>query len=313
MKIYTLLFSILSGLSVGPSIADTPTTPLVDANALQAIACAPGMVVLDVRSEKIDGQSSSDYAQGHIPCAIHSDYVEDGWRAKVAGVPGMLPPVQKLEALIGGLGIDSDTRVVIAPFGADSKSMASATRVYWTFKVLGHDRVSVLDGGTTAYAKDASRALEKGARSPERKKFTASLRTEMLVSKDEVARAMQEGGGLVDYRRQDEFTGLNRNDKTTRAGTLAGARNIPLEWLTQDNGGIFRSRKALGQIYDLVGVPTDTAQIAFCNTGHNSSLGWFAAHEILGNESVRMYDGSMAEWSRNDGLPMVRPVAISDK
>ena len=173
MKANTLLFSILAGLSVGPSIADTPTTPLVDANALQAIACGPGVVVLDVRSEKIDGQSSDDYAQGHIPCAIHSDYIKDGWRAKVAGVPGMLPPVQKLEGLIGGLGIDDDTRVVIAPFGADSKSMASATRVYWTLKVLGHDRVSILDGGTTAYAKDKSRPLEQGAQRPEPKQFKA--------------------------------------------------------------------------------------------------------------------------------------------
>jgi thiosulfate/3-mercaptopyruvate sulfurtransferase len=193
MKINILLFSILPGLSVGPSIADTPTTPLVDATALQAMACAPGVVVLDVRSEKIDGQSCSDYAQGHVPCAIYSDYVKGGWRAKVAGVPGMLPPVQTLEALIGGLGIDSDTRVVIAPFGADSKSLASATRVYWTFKVLGHDRVSILDGGTTAYAKEGSRPLEQGARSPERKKFTASLRTEMLVTEDEIARAVQDG------------------------------------------------------------------------------------------------------------------------
>ena len=313
MKTNSLLFSILAGLSVGPSIADTPTTPLVDANALQGIACGPDVVVLDVRSEQIDGQSSGDYAQGHVPCAIHSDYIKDGWRAKVAGVPGMLPPVQKLEGLIGGLGIGDDTRVVIAPFGADSKSMASATRVYWTLKVLGHDRVSILDGGTTAYARDKSRPLEQGARSPEPKQFKASLRTEMLVSKEDVARAMKDGGGLVDYRRQDEFSGLNRNSKTTRAGTLAGARNIPLEWLTQDNGGVFRSRKALEQIYDMAGVPPDAAQIAFCNTGHNSSLGWFAAHEILGNESVRMYDGSMAEWSRNGGLPMVRPVAISDK
>lgn len=312
MKYNILLLSILSGLSMGPAIADIPTTPLVDASTLQTIACAPGTVVLDVRSEKIDGQSSSDYAQGHIPCAIHSDYVKDGWRAKVAGVPGMLPPVQKLEALIGGLGIDSDTRVVIAPFGADSKSMASATRVYWTFKVLGHDRVSVLDGGTTAYAKDKSRPLEQGARSTERKKFTASPRTEMLVSEDEIARAVQNGQALVDYRRQDEFSGLNRNAKTARAGTLAGAHNIPLEWLTRDNGGHFRSRDALEQIYGLAGVPVDAEQITFCNTGHNSSLGWFVAHEILGNESVRMYDGSMAEWSRNDELPMVRPVAISD-
>jgi thiosulfate/3-mercaptopyruvate sulfurtransferase len=312
MKTQWLLFSILVGCLVPPSIADTPVTPLMDANTLKGISCEPDIVVLDVRSEKIDGQSSDGFVQGHIPCAIHSDYVKDGWRAKVAGVPAMLPPVEKLEALIGGLGIDSDTRVVIAPLGGDSKSMASATRIYWTLKVLGHDRVSILNGGTLAYAKDESRPLETGARSPEPKQFKASLRTGMLVSEEEVARAMEDGSVLVDYRRQDEFSGLNRNAKTVRAGTLAGARNIPLEWLTQDNGGTFRSRKALGQIYDLVGVPTDAPQIAFCNTGHNSSLGWFAAHEILGNESMRLYDGSMAEWSRDDALPMVRPVALTD-
>jgi thiosulfate/3-mercaptopyruvate sulfurtransferase len=59
-------------------------------------------------------------------------------------------------------------------------------------------------------------------------------------------------------------------------------------------------------------VPLDAEQIAFCNTGHNSSLGWFVAHELFGNPSVRLYDGSMAQWSRNGALPMARAVAVTD-
>lgn len=321
-KTNLLMFTVLWTLSAGP-LSAAPTTsptapvteavgPLVDAAGLQAIACEPGVVVLDVRSEKIDGQSSTDYSQGHVPCAIHSDYVKGGWRAKVNGVPGMLPSVQQLEALIGGLGIDNNTRVVIAPLGANSKSMAGAARVYWTFKVLGHDEVSILDGGTESYAKDKSRPLEQGERSPEPKSFKAHLRPEMLVSEEEFARAAQTGGLLVDYRRQDEFSGLNRNAKTARAGTVAGAHNIPLEWLTQDNGGYLRSREGLEQVYGLAGVPLDADQIAFCNTGHNSSLGWFAVHEVLGKQSVRLYDGSMAQWSRNAALPMSRTVEVTD-
>lgn len=323
-KVQLLMFTILSTLSAGP-LSAAPTTPptsaapvtdaagpLIDAAGLQAIACEPGVVVLDVRSEKIDGQSSADYALGHVPCAIHSDYVKGGWRAKVDGVPGMLPSVQQLEALIGGLGIDNDTRVVIAPLGVDAKSMAGAARVYWTFKVLGHDRVSILDGGTEGYAADPSRPLEQGERTPEPKAFTAQLRPEMLVSEQEFARAAQTEELLVDYRRQDEFSGLNRNAKTARAGTVANARNIPLEWLTRDNSGYLRSRQSLEQVYGLAGVPLDAEQIAFCNTGHNSSLGWFLAHEIVGNQSVRLYDGSMAQWSRNAALPMSRSVAVTD-
>lgn len=326
MKANLLLPTILSALSAGAlvaasavaplALAQTPladvATPLTEAATLQTIACKPGVVVLDIRSEKIDAQSSEDYAHGHIPCAIHSDYVKAGWRTKLDGVPGMLPSVQKLETLIGGLGIDNNTLVVIAPGGANSKSMAAAARVYWTFKVLGHDRVSILDGGTAGYIADASRALEKGKQVPQPKAFTAQLRPEMLVSEEDVARAAQSGEVLVDYRRQDEFSGLNRNAKTTRAGTLASAHNVPLEWLTQDNGGFLRSRQGLEQIYALAEVPADKEQIAFCNTGHNSSLGWFAAHEILGNTSVRIYDGSMAHWSRHEALPVVRQVMITE-
>jgi thiosulfate/3-mercaptopyruvate sulfurtransferase len=59
--------------------------------------------------------------------------------------------------------------VVIAPLGAHAKSMAGAARVYWAFKVLGHDRVSILDGGTSGYASDAARPLEQGERAPEPK------------------------------------------------------------------------------------------------------------------------------------------------
>lgn len=313
MRANPLLFCILPTLLVGNAMAGAPGTPLIDAERLQSISCESGVVVLDVRSDKIDGQGRDEYRLGHIPCAIHSDYIKDGWRAKVGGVPGMLPPVERLEGLIGGLGIDNGTRVVIAPLGANSKSMASATRVYWTFKLLGHDQVSILDGGTLAYAKDTARALEKGDRSPVAKSFKASPRTDMLVSREDVARAMEAGTVLVDYRRQDEFSGLNRNAKTTRAGTLEGAQNLPLEWLTRDNGGHFRSREALEQIYALTGLPVEAQQVAFCNTGHNASLGWFVAHELLGNGSARMYDGSMAEWSRAEGSPMVRPVAVNDE
>ena len=312
----TLLAGLLTGLlcTLGPGsvLAAPETEPLVTADELRGIACEPGVVVLDIRSRKIDGQSKAEYEQGHIPCAVHSDYIKAGWRAKADGVPGMLPSVEQLESLIGGLGIEEGTRVVIAPLGADAKSMAAATRVYWTLKVLGHDRVSILDGGTLGYADGRVRPLEQGSRSPVAKPFAARLRPEMLVSAADVTRAAGQGTVLVDYRRRDEFTGLNRNGKTTRAGTLAGAYNIPLESLTRDNGGHFRSAEAMKQLYGLLGVPWDAAQIAFCNTGHNSSLGWFAAHELMGNEQVRLYDGSMAQWSRDDQRPLVQVIRVAD-
>ncbi|EGV17073.1 sulfurtransferase [Thiocapsa marina] len=306
--VFTLVF-LASWL--GSASATTPGA-LVDAAWTAENACREDVRVLDIRSLKIDGESRSEYSQGHIPCAVHTDYVEAGWRIKKAGVPGMLPSIEQLERLVGGLGIDRATHVVIAPLGEDAKSMAAATRIYWTFKLLGQDRVSILDGGTLGYAKEDSRALQTGAVTPVAKDFDARLRPEMLPDHADVAKAAADGISLVDYRRTDEFLGITRNGKTTQPGTLTGARNLPLEWLTVDNGGNLRSPEALRELMALAEVDPDAPQIAFCNTGHNSSLGWFVLSEILGNPHVRLYDGSMAEWSRLPDRPVERRVAIVD-
>jgi len=63
-----------------------------------------------------------------------------------------LPPTAKIAKLIGDLGIDDKTHVVIYHHGKNALDMGSATRVYWTMKVLGHDNVSILNGGYLAYA-----------------------------------------------------------------------------------------------------------------------------------------------------------------
>ncbi|MDZ7750643.1 MAG: rhodanese-like domain-containing protein [Gammaproteobacteria bacterium] len=307
--------SILAGiLAVSPYLvqAATPVQPLVDGNWIKANGCNAGVVVLDIRSEKIDGQSAGDYRKGHVPCAVHTDYHTAGWRTKVDNVPGMLAPVDKLEALIGALGIDNDTHVVISPRGNSAKSMGAATRVYWTLKVLGHDPVSILDGGTESYAANKTNVLEPGERKPQPKSFRATLRSDMLVGRDEVQRALAERTGLVDYRGPDQFLGINRHAKVKQRGTLPGAANLPIEWLTIDNTGRYRSTRGLEEVYRLAKVPTDEGHIAFCNTGHNSAMGWFVASELLGNKDVRAYDGSMADWTRQDQPVVDRRINVAD-
>jgi thiosulfate/3-mercaptopyruvate sulfurtransferase len=306
--IYT---EFLLALWLGSTWAQTPG-PLVDAAWIAENSCLEDVRVLDIRSKKIDGESRSEYALGHIPCAVHTDYVKSGWRAKKGAVPGMLPPIDELERLIGALGIDGTTHVVVAPLGEDAKSMAAATRVYWTFKLLGHDRVSILNGGSRGYAADKSRPLETGTTTPEPKGFVARFRPEMLPDHEQVATAAADGVVLVDYRRADEYLGITRNGKTQKPGTLAGAHNLPIEWLTLDNGGTLRSPESLRRLTVLAEIDPEAPQIAFCNTGHNSALGWFVSSELLGNAQSRLYDGSMAEWSRLEELPVERKVTAAD-
>ena len=97
-------------------------------------------VVLDLRP-------AAQYAAGHVPGAVMADYEHSGWRVKLPdGAGGALPPVSQIAAIIGKLGVgDADEAVLV------SDDFAAAARIYWTFKVLGHREVTILDGGWKAW------------------------------------------------------------------------------------------------------------------------------------------------------------------
>lgn len=302
------MMALTAVLLVSGSLAASEITPLVDVDWIRANSCAEGVRVLDIRSA-MSGNREADFQAAHIPCAVYSDYMKAGWRAKVDEVPGQTPPIADLERLIGSLGIDNETHVVIYHAGVSALDLGAATRVYWTFKVLGHDKVSILDGGMAAY--EAAKAPT--ARVPQQVptlSFKANVREEMLIDKDDVARALGTDVVMVDFRPSDNFSGINRHPDAKRSGTLPGARNLPEAWLTVNNGGQLRDRDTIARLFDIADVPTSGAQIAFCNTGHWAALGWFVSSEIMGNPDVKMYDGSMVEWSADPSLPMVADVAL---
>ncbi|WP_438996873.1 hypothetical protein [Candidatus Puniceispirillum sp.] len=42
--------------------------------------------------------------------------------------------------------MSASTHVVIVPAGVSSTDFGSSARAYWTFKVFGHEHLSILDG-----------------------------------------------------------------------------------------------------------------------------------------------------------------------
>jgi thiosulfate/3-mercaptopyruvate sulfurtransferase len=283
----------------GMAGAASAVEPLVDVKWAIANVGKPGIVFVDF-------QSSKDYSDGHIPGAVNTNYGKDGWRAerKVDKVPDMLPAdLGPLAQMIGTkLGIDNDTHVVLVPQGNTALDVGQATRVYWTFKVLGHDKVSILNGGIASYSEDEKAPMDKGIVKAVPKTFKANVRKEMLVSMDDVKKARAAGNILlVDNRPEDQFVGIAKHPKAAVSGTIAGAKNLPNQWLTKDGGGEFRSKAQIEKLYAYAGVPARGEQINFCNTGHWASVGWFASSEIMGNKQSKVYDGSMVEYTMLKG------------
>ncbi len=269
-------------------------TPLVTADWLTNNIQQPNLRLLDL-------QPKPGYKLAHVPGAVHTDYAQ--WRQRDPhGIGNMIPSVAVLEKLIGSLGIDNKTHVVLIPFGRRAGDVASATRVYWTLKAVGHDEVSILDGGLIGYAEYQDNPLEKTANKPEPKIFKANLREHYLVSTNEVEAAIKSKTQLFDTRSEAEFSG--KRGKPGRRGTIPTSVNLPFNRFVKQGSGFFQEPDQLREIFNTHQVALNGAQLIYCQSGHRASLSWFVAHELLGNSEAKLYDGSMLAWSANPERPI---------
>lgn len=302
MRVFSALGAILAtGLFAGAAAA---SGPLVDTDWLAEHKDREDVVVLDIRNA-IDGGDYETFTQGHIPGAVYSNYLEDGWRIERDGVPGVMPDIADLETLIGGLGIGNDTHVVVQPAGVSSTDFGSATRVYWTFKALGHDKVSILEGGYAAWTQAGHEVAEGAGANPEPAQFDGQFREAVFAGLREANAAREDAGiALIDARPVGHYTGEETPGNVGVAGTIPTAVNIPHDMLVLEDGHKVVDAEQVAAYLDQLGLDNEGPQVAFCNTGHWASVGWFLLSEIGGNTSVTMYDGSMVEWVQYDQLPI---------
>ena len=297
-----LLTICLAALAAPANAESVP--PLVSVQWLKDHIAEPDLVVLDVRST-LDGGGAEAYAKGHIPRAVHSDYVKGGWRVTRGDIPFLLPTAAQLEVLIGGLGIDEDSHVVVVPAGVHVLDFGAAARVFWTLKAAGHTRISILDGGFAAWKSDPDNPVETGAYAPVPKIFNVKLDPGLAVSTAEVERASRSGNAtLLDARPATFFAGKEKAPAARAYGHIPGARNLDNEAFYDVKRNQLRPMAELAAI--AAAVPEGPV-ISYCNTGHWAATNWFVLSELLGRKDMRLYDGSMVAWTSDTG----RPVASS--
>jgi thiosulfate/3-mercaptopyruvate sulfurtransferase len=294
------------------AFAETPA--LVDATWLKSQLEEPGLVVLDIQAVK-------DYQRFHIPGAVNAPY--DRWRTsppkkgspaasgKPSQLPSMLPDVVALESLLSELGVGNDEHVVVVASGRGSGDLAASARVFWTLKVLGHEKVSVLDGGLVSYA-DSGAQLARGTESRPATQYKANFRPELAPNAEAVKIAIAADAQPVDSRSEGEFVGIYSGGKAERPGTIPGSKHLPHDWVSENGSARLRSPGALRALFEARGVETEGDQIHFCHSGNRAALTWFAAYAVLGNKDARLYDGSMMEWARDDSLPIEQQLQICE-
>lgn len=273
--------------------------------ALDAVAARlgdVGLVILDIRSS-VDGGGRAAFEAGHIPGAVHTDYVADGWRAKIGQAPGMLPPLDRLAALVGRLGIRPADDVVIVPAGTTATDFAAAARVYWTLKLIGHGQQAILDGGFAGWREDGRRPVETGATVPKAAEPYPVVMLHRLRSTTDATLVASRSklATLVDARAASYFEGREKSPEAARAGRIPGA-------VSRDYSAAFDPQtgrlKPIGDLAALFATVPDGPAVSYCNTGHTAALNWFVMSEVLGREEVALYDGSMTDWTQDEARPV---------
>ena len=205
---------------------------------------------------------------------------------------------ENFETLLSEKGISNDHAVV---FYGD-RSNWWACYAFWTFKVLGHEKCLIMDGGRQKWVDEGRDMVKEVPERPKTDYKVSAVDESIRAFRDDVLGHMDSGRPLVDVRSPKEYSGellhmeAYPQEGALRGGHIPGAVNVP--WATAANeDGTFRSADELVEIYEKgQGLSRDQDVIAYCRIGERSSHTWFVLTYLLGFENVRNYDGSWTEW-----------------
>jgi thiosulfate/3-mercaptopyruvate sulfurtransferase len=245
------------------------------------------------------------YAEAHIPGAIGFDWKKDLQDQVKRDFLG----TEDFGALFGGAGISNDHTVVL--YGDRNNWFAAYT--YWYLKYYGHDNVKLVNGPREKWISEGRRTTTD-IPGYEAVTFNAQAGDESIRAKrDEVHDALDSSIRLVDVRSPQEFSGEliamagYEQEGAQRAGHIPGAASVPWAQSVAEDG-TFKTADELRELYEGKGVVNGNDIIAYCRIGERSAHTWFVLHELLGEGSVKNYDGSWTEWGNLVDVPIEKDV-----
>lgn len=282
----TILAVAAAALLSSPALA-AEWKPVISAKDLNAQK--DDVVVIDIRASK-------DYGASHVPGALNAPYGQ--WRGPKEN-PGRRLSDEALTALLQGLGLEPDDRVVVAHAGKNETDFGAAARVYWTLKSAGLSELAILNGGFGAWTKAGLPTSTKASTAaPSTTEYTLS---NLWMIDREGVKSVLDGSRdaiMVDARPAEFWKGKKKHKAAQQAGTLDGALNITHStWFPGSKTEIVTGPDVLRLAQEAGYKHGQTELVSFCNTGHWAATNWFALSELAGIEGVKLYPESLVGWT----------------
>ena len=272
--------------------------PLASAAWLKANIDAPNLQVLDATwippFLKDQPSGRAHYQTRHIPGAAYFDI--DEIADKDTALSHMLPAPDVFGGMVGSLGVSNDTHVIIY----DNNGFFASARAWWMFRAMGHDQVSVLDGGLSAWI-SAGGPLETDITKPHSASFKATLKNSLVRGQNAMRTHVEaQDTYVLDARDNGRFNGTSPEPRPDlRSGHMPGSYCVPAS-------GLISADKTLSSAHELSPLLDqflDSPVITSCGSGVSAAVIALALAR-LGKWDAALYDGSWSEWAAHSENPI---------
>lgn len=280
---------------------------LVTPEWLAANLDTPGIAVLDATVHiqfEPDGRYSfssgkAAFEEAHIPGARFADLF-GAFSDQTSEHGFTLPAEAEFTAAMRALGVNSGDTIVVYSGG----HVMWATRIWWMIRAMGHEAVSVLDGGLAAW-KAAGNPVQAGPASVPAGDFAAARQNALIADKTRVKAAIDDPAiQLVDALPAQMFTGESAMAYAGRKGHIPGAVSLPALDIVDPDTGRFKDAATLRAMFAHLLPEKSPKVLAYCGGGIAATADTFVL-ALLGQTNVSVYDNSLQEWAQDESCPMV--------
>lgn len=282
-----------------PPMSDLPT-PLVNVQWLHEHLSEPGLIVLDASVPPVVPGFVALNAEGPlkvIPGARRMDYDKEICLPD-SSLPHMMPGQELFEEKIRELGINNDSRLVVY----DDTGVYASPRGWWMLRAMGHEQVTVLDGGLPAWIEAGLPINNTYETAVAPGHFKAQPAEHGFCDFETVLQALDNPDyQIVDARSNGRFHGIDPEPRPNlRGGHMPSARNLPCKAVV--NEWYMKSPEELRMLFSDLVNPEQTL-VTSCGSGLTACMLTLAA-TLAGHKRCQVYDGSWAEWGMPSKLPV---------
>lgn len=253
------------------------------------------LIILDGSLETKANNEEFEKFGATIPNSRRFD-LKNVFRDKLSPYPNTVPKSEIFELECRKIGINQNSEIIVF----DNGGIYSSPRVWWLFKIMGHQKVSVLDGGLPNWIEMGFRTEKEHIEDFDLGNFKVNYDKNLFVKFEQVkANISHQKFLIVDARPKSRFDGTGKEPrKNLKSGKIENSINIPYQTVLQN--GRYKRKNELKELFD--GKCQGENELVFsCGSGMTACIVMLAS-KIADRDNCKIFDGSWTEWAERNNL-----------